>query len=255
MEEGNAFTYENFSSKDPRGYPSALTPDYIAWKTKVEVFVSSTFGKSSPILELFKKAEGIRVLGNGPAQFDKCQSIILGTLTAGIDTLTFEPPFEQSPPRAVNTALNAKVFVVHGHDELMKHQLEIFLSELDLEPIVLHRKADEGLTVIEKFEKHSDVGYAFILLTPDDIAYPKADEVKPDEARKKEQRARQNVIFEFGFFVAKLGRSRVCCLYKEGVTLPTDVSGIIYKKIVNAVEEAAFSILKDLKAVGYKVSL
>ena len=108
--------------------------------------------------------------------------------------------------------------------------------------------------MIEKFEKHSDVGYVFILLTPDDMSYAASEEAKLDADRNKEARARQNVIFEFGFFVAKLTRRRVCCLYKEGVTLPTDVSGVMYKEVHNAVEEVAFSILKDLKAVGYSVS-
>jgi predicted nucleotide-binding protein len=255
IEEGNDFTYENFSVKSLNGYPTALTTDYITWKTKVEVFISSTFGKSSPIFELFIKTEKIAFIGNGPDQFEKLQSTIIGALRVSIDTLNFEPLSEQPTSKDIDTTSNGKVFIVHGHDELMKNQLEIFLSELGLEPVVLHRKADEGLTVIEKFEKHSDVGYAFILLTPDDIGYPTSEESKADAARSKEQRARQNVIFEFGYFVAKLGRNRVCCLYKEGVMLPTDVSGIIYKKVLNAVEEAAFSILKDLKAVGYKVAV
>ena len=138
-----------------------------------------------------------------------------------------------------------KIFIVHGHDENLKNQLEIFISENGLEPIVLHRKADEGLTVIEKFEKHSEVGYAFILLTPDDIGY------SIEDVSKKEMRARQNVIWEFGYFVGKLGRNKVCCLYKEGVTLPTDVSGMLYKKIKKNVEEVGYAIFKELKIAGY----
>jgi len=147
-----------------------------------------------------------------------------------------------------------KVFVVHGHDEIAKTNLEVFLHEIGLEPVVLHRQADEGLTIIEKFEKHSDVGYAFILLTPDEIAYIKADESKDDNARHKEFRARPNVIFEFGYFVGKLGRSRVCCLYTGDVSLPSDVSGMIYKKFANGIEEVAYSIINDLKASGYAIA-
>jgi predicted nucleotide-binding protein len=149
---------------------------------------------------------------------------------------------------------NKKVFVVHGHDEIAKTNLEIFLREIGLEPVVLHRQADEGLTIIEKFEKHSDVGYAFILLTPDEIAYIKADESKEDSERKKESRSRPNVIFEFGYFVGKLGRSRVCCLYTGDVSLPSDVSGMIYKKFTNNIEEVGYSIIKDLKASGYEIA-
>lgn len=159
---------------------------------------------------------------------------------------------EEQPDRG--QAKTKKVFVVHGHDEIAKTNLEVFLHEIGLEPVVLHRQADEGLTIIEKFEKHSDVGYAFILLTPDEITYIKADQDKKDDERKKEFRARPNVIFEFGYFVGKLGRSRVCCLYTGDVSLPSDVSGMIYKKFTNSIEEVAYSIIKDLKASGYAIA-
>jgi predicted nucleotide-binding protein len=147
-----------------------------------------------------------------------------------------------------------KVFVVHGRDEVAKTNLEIFLREIGLEPVVLHRQADEGLTIIEKFEKHSDVGYAFILLTPDEVAYLVSEEGKPDAERRKEFRARPNVIFEFGYFVGKLGRSCVCCLYTGDVALPSDVSGMIYKKYHKGIEEVAYSITKDLRAAGYSIA-
>lgn len=147
-----------------------------------------------------------------------------------------------------------KVFVVHGHDEVAKTNLEVFLHEIGLEPIVLHRQADEGLTVIEKFEKHADVGYAFILLTPDEVAYLAKDESLDDAARKKEKRARPNVIFEFGYFVGRLGRSKVCCIYTGDVALPSDVNGLIYKRFEKSVEEVAYGIMKDLKASGYDVA-
>lgn len=151
-------------------------------------------------------------------------------------------------------AKSNKVFVVHGHDEISKTNLEVFLHEIGLEPVVLHRQADVGLTVIEKFEKHSDVGYAFILLTPDEVAYLAAEQAKPDQDRVREYRARPNVIFEFGYFVGKLGRSKVCCLYTGNVSLPSDVSGMIYKRFERSIEEVAYGIIKDLKASGYRVA-
>lgn len=147
-----------------------------------------------------------------------------------------------------------KVFVVHGHDDVAKTNLEVFLHEVGLEPVVLHRQADQGLTVIEKFEKHSEVGYAFILLTPDEAAYLAGDAQKPESERKIEWRARPNVIFEFGYFIGKLGRSRVCCLYTGNVSLPSDVNGMIYKRYEKSIEEVGYSIIKDLKAAGYGVS-
>jgi predicted nucleotide-binding protein len=158
-------------------------------------------------------------------------------------------------PETSSPALRTKrVFVVHGRDEVAKTSLEVFLHEIGLEPIVLHRQADEGMTIIEKFEKHSDVGYAFILLTPDEVAYLASDDGKPDGQKTKEFRARANVIFEFGYFVGKLGRSRVCCLYTGNVSLPSDVSGMIYKRYERSIEEVAYSVIKDLKASGYAVA-
>lgn len=153
---------------------------------------------------------------------------------------------QNNPEKENSTILNNKVFIVHGRDDLAKTSLEILLHEMGLETIVLHRQADEGQTIIEKFEKHSDVGYAFILLTPDEIAYLANEDSLSDDERQKEKRARPNVIFEFGYFVGKLTRQRVCCLYTGRVT----VSGLIYKEYHKHVKEVAWDIQKDLKAVG-----
>ena len=152
------------------------------------------------------------------------------------------------------TAQSKRVFVVHGRDELSKTSLEVLLHEIGLEPIVLHRQADEGQTIIEKFERHAEVGYAFILLTPDEVAYLAAEDALPDNKRRKERRARPNVIFEFGYFVGRLGRSRVCCIYTGDVSLPSDVHGMIYKKYKNSIDEVAYGIMKDLKASGYIIA-
>lgn len=252
LQKGRTFNFDNFAIFNSRNFPMSFTSDYAAWKVKTETFLNSTFGRSSPLFENFKEADKIHVLGNYEDKFNQQIASFLGILEAAIDTLEFEP---QKMTENTTTPTNNKVFIVHGHDERMKEQLEIFLREVGLESVVLHRQADEGQTVIEKFERHSDVGYAFILLTPDDIGYPVAEEAKSDEQRAKEKRARQNVIFEFGYFVAKLSRRRVCCLYKRGVALPTDISGIIYKEVTSTVESIGISILKDLRAVGYQVNL
>lgn len=161
----------------------------------------------------------------------------------------------QTSPQGLSQPLHSgersnKVFIVHGHDDAAKANLEALLRELGLEPIVLHRQADEGLTIIEKFEKHSDVSYAFILLTPDEIAYLRKEDSLPEAERKKELRARPNVIFEFGYFVGRLGRQHVCCLHTGDVTLPSDLHGLIYKRFSTSVEDAAWGIQKDLRAVG-----
>ena len=102
---------------------------------------------------------------------------------------------------------------------------------------------------IEKFEDHSDVSFAVILLTPDDIGALK------DEQEKSQPRARQNVILELGYFIGKLGRENVCVLYKEGVEVPSDVHGVGYvlydeggawrPNLANELEAAGFDIDKN----------
>jgi predicted nucleotide-binding protein len=150
---------------------------------------------------------------------------------------------------------NRKVFIVHGHDHALKSDLEVFCRSIGLEPVVLHREADEGLTVIEKFEQHADVQYAFVLLTPDDVGYTVSEAKKKEKDRKIEFRARQNVIFEFGYFAAKLGRSKVCCIYKEGVQLPSDLGGLIYKKVTDSIEEIGYAVIRELKTAGMDIEM
>ena len=133
--------------------------------------------------------------------------------------------YVNKPKTVVNFTTNQinvnKIFIVHGRDEGAKNAVENFLRCLDLDPIVLHRKANQGKTIIEKIEAHSDVGYAVVLLTPDDEGKLKGEE-------KLEDRARQNVIFELGYFIGKLGRKNVCGLCKEDFKLPSDYDGVVY---------------------------
>ena len=87
------------------------------------------------------------------------------------------------------------IFIVHGHDNEMKQTVARTLEKLDLEPIILHEQANEGRTIIEKFMDYSDVSFAVVLLSPDDLAYPKEQSYEDAKFR-----ARQNVILELGFF-------------------------------------------------------
>ncbi len=154
--------------------------------------------EDAPPLKLLVKGITVRTEGNGPDKFELQQSLLINalenTLTIAADDVFGE--LKKAKATAPVATLSNKVFIVHGHDT--QTELEVFLSGVGLDPIVLHREPDEGRTVIEKFEKHSDVGFAFILLTPDEIAYTVDQADVPEEARKTELRARPNVIFEFG---------------------------------------------------------
>ncbi len=213
LEDGETFTYENFATKGEYGYPDAYTPDFIAWRTRMTGAIHALFGAESAPTVSVVTASGVELIGYGPDKFKLAMSHLLGALKAGVAILEEDSFGELTGSSFAPGDLSKKIFVVHGRDGEAKNEAENLLREFGLEPVVLHRQPDEGQTIIEKFEKHSDVGYAIILLTPDEIAYLKQEDNMPDGERKKENRARPNVIFEFGYFVGKLGRSRVCCLY------------------------------------------
>jgi predicted nucleotide-binding protein len=144
-----------------------------------------------------------------------------------------------------------KVFVVYGHDEIARTQLEALLRRWDLEPVILDQKASGGQTIIEKLEEYStDVGYAVILATPDDIGHDK-EETSPIE----KFRVRQNVVLELGMFLAKLGRKKVAILLKEEENFekPSDIQGLIYIPFQKKVDEASVSLIRELSRQGYYI--
>lgn len=256
LEEGKMYNFNSACNLSEYGGANTLKEDYISWQLRTELALINFFGNSNTITNKYWEHKNHVIIGYGSKYFDRYHQCIISALRTATDTLTISPYLIlKKDKKEKNYSDNKDVFIVHGHDDTLKKEVEILVNELGLNPIVLHRKADKGQTVIEKFENNSNVGYAFVLLTPDDIAFLKSEKELPDEKRKYNYRARQNVIFEFGYFVGKLGRNRVCCLYKDGTEIPNDISGLLYKKVVNEVEEVAFSIIKDLKAVGYELNI
>jgi predicted nucleotide-binding protein len=153
------------------------------------------------------------------------------------------------PDVAAGTAapIGGKVFIVHGHDDARRLEVARFLQEgMGEWPVILHEPADKGRTIIEKFEDHaSEAGFAVILLTADDVGRGKsATDLNP--------RARQNVVFEFGFFVAKLGRSHVVALLEKGVERPSDIDGVLYKRFDGNWHT---ELAKEIRAAGIDFKL
>ncbi len=140
------------------------------------------------------------------------------------------------------------VFIVHGRDEGKKEAVARFLTALDLEPIILHEQPNRGRTVIEKFEAHADVSFAVVILTGDDSGGPS------DKSEPARPRGRQNVVFELGYFVGRLGRKKVCTLYEEGVEIPSDFSGIVYVPL-DASGAWRTLLARELKAAGFELDM
>jgi predicted nucleotide-binding protein len=134
-----------------------------------------------------------------------------------------------------------KVFVVHGHDEAAREAMARFLEKLELEAIILQEQPDQGFTIIEKFETYANqVSFAVVILTPDDLA---------SDGSVQATRARQNVIFELGYFVGKLGRGGACLLRKGTVEIPSDLYGVIYTDM-DAAGGWKIKLVQELKAAG-----
>ena len=142
------------------------------------------------------------------------------------------------------------VFIVHGHDNEAKTVVARTLELLGLEVRILHEQPDNGNTIIEKIEDATEnAAYAIVLYTECDVG--RAKEKNETENR---YRARQNVVFEHGFFMGCLGRERVCALVKGDVEKPSDLDGIVY----TSMDEAGawkMQICKNMKAVGIDVDV
>jgi hypothetical protein len=150
------------------------------------------------------------------------------------------------PPKPKNTK---KVFIVHGHDNALKTAVAHFLSRLGLEPVILHEQPNRGRTIIEKFIDHSDVGFAIVLLTPDDKGALAAE--PPDKLR---YRARQNVVLELGFFLGRLGRDRVAAIFDSSVEMPSDYTGVLFLPYDDA-GMWQYQLAKEIRAAGISVDL
>lgn len=161
----------------------------------------------------------------------------------------------------VPKAHKKEIFISHGKDLEPLGELKKMLIEVGLTPVILSEQPSRGKTVMEKLEAYSDVGFVFVILTPDDLGgfvELGSKWSRPKRLRRflktAHNRPRQNVILEFGFFVGKLGRDRVACLLKKPVEQPSDMQGIVYLSFKESLMEIKPDILKELKAAGYEVA-
>ncbi|ENM5768252.1 nucleotide-binding protein [Vibrio mimicus] len=145
-----------------------------------------------------------------------------------------------------NSGDSNKVFIVHGHDNEAKLDMARFIEKAGLEAIVLHEQVSAGNTIIEKIEANNDVGFAVVLYTPCDVG------ARNSQDMELLPRARQNVVFEHGYFIGHLGRNRVSAFVKSDIEKPNDISGVVYTELDHA-GAWKVTLLKELKAAGYQV--
>lgn len=164
----------------------------------------------------------------------------------------FPPIADETPsskPLVPNVKDNKKIFIVHGHDNEAKQELARVLEKSGFEAIILHEQPTAGKTIIEKIERFTDVSYAIVLYTECDMG---RDKTKPVD--QEQFRARQNVVFEHGYLISKLGRDHVCALVKGDVETPGDISGVIY---IPMDENGAWKmqVAIDMQDVGLSVDM
>lgn len=178
----------------------------------------------------------------------------LESLSQRLELIPLAPSALPTEPGAFNLRNEPKaqqdrsrVFIVHGHNEAVQQSVARCIERLGFEAVILNEQANGGQTIIEKLEANANVGFAVVLLTGDDVGRAARDV----ELRT---RARQNVVLELGYFLAKLGRSNVCALHEAGVEIPSDIMGVVYIPLDSG-EGWKYRMAKELQAAGYAVDL
>lgn len=156
--------------------------------------------------------------------------------------LLISPRIKQENP----TISANEIFVVHGHDDGLKNEVARFLEKMTFNPMILHEQASSGDTIIEKIERYSNVGFGIVLYTPCDIGNVSSS---PETLNA---RARQNVVFEHGYLIGKLGRKNVVALVKGDIEKPNDISGVVYINYTMG-DGWKTDIAKELNAAGYHI--
>lgn len=229
--------------------------DFASWKLLTKNFLEKAFGADSSNVLSATRAGNVSTcpMNAGETWWEnahvECLKAQMSRMRSLIDLLNTEIELQGDIQESFTQApwSSHKIFLVHGHDEAALHETARFLEKLEQEVIVLREQPNKGRTIIEKFEDYADVGFAVVLLTADDVGSCK-------DATEQKLRARQNVVFEMGYFIGRLGRDRVCALYSPGVEIPSDYSGVLYQEL-DSRGSWRLELAKELKAAGYDIDM
>jgi predicted nucleotide-binding protein len=197
------------------------------------------------------RASGIRNVSESRlAALVGAEEDILGKTHAELELLAAQQSKGQAQvsfsSESDNSPKSNKVFITHGHDHAVRDAIQAYLFGLGLVPVVLEDAANVGQTIIEKLEKNADVSYAVVILSPDDVGRSK----NPADA-PLQPRARQNVVFELGYLMAKLGRRSVAVLLPDpALERPTNIEGIVWIQYDSG-GGWKYRLQVELKAVGF----
>jgi predicted nucleotide-binding protein len=173
------------------------------------------------------------------------------TMSAALAYLAEQSEYASTTPLAM-AATSAPVvkskptsmFLVHGHDAALREAVARFVEQLGIKVLILGEQANQGKTIIEKFEANSGgVGYAICLFSPDDVGGKKGEQLK--------DRARQNVVLETGYFIGKLGRDKVCKIVRGDLDPPSDLHGVVHINFDTSPWQLELG--KELDAAGFDI--
>lgn len=225
---------------------SSSDSEFRAWKTDVQLCLSGLYGEKSIQLKNFNSRPFAPVIFVGNTDWHKPYVQDLETTKKEFERYIGD--FEDENENAYvmgRRIINNKVFIVHGHDGELKEKVARRLEQQGIEAIILSEQANCGKTIIEKLESYSDVHAAIVLFTSDDLGATK------EEKGNEKYRARQNVVFEAGYFMGYLGRKNIIMIADKNVEIPGDLSGMVY----TTKDNWEFEMLKELNAVGMKIDM
>jgi predicted nucleotide-binding protein len=212
-------------------------------KNVIERWDSSKSVEGKSAGELF--FSNLESVGKGASERRRGQQQMVTLLHQANHDLELRAASMKTTNASVPSIVSRKIFVVHGHDEGARDTIARFVEHLGFEPIILHEQASRGRTVIEKVEDHSDVGFAIVILTPDDEGCKKGGKTQP--------RARQNVVLELGYFLGRLGRTHVCALKRgDDLEIPSDFEGVVYVTFDNS-DGWKQALGRELQAAGFTI--
>ena len=222
-----------------------IDDSFIKWKKRADRLIGKNYGSNSIEFKQFNEIQYDAKIFN---KYDTRTSFVT-QCRVGLEKakeLLAEFLEEWEDDSMQNKYFNNKqAFIVHGHDEQLKIQVARLLEQQNIDAIILHEQPNAGKTIIEKIEHYSDVGAAVILFTPDDSG-------KANNQTDYMPRARQNVVFEAGYFMGYLGRDKIIPVVTDSsIELPSDLQGVVY----TSSDMWQFKIVQELKAIGFDVDM
>jgi predicted nucleotide-binding protein len=230
-------------------YDDIIKNEYMKWNEKSLRYLSRIFGENSE--QSYKFVDIQFECNNNYGDCTHLETFICAKkamkslLEVFIEEIQELDEVEQVLNKENNLKIDkSKVFVVHGHDSGLMNEIARFIEKLDFEPIILDEQVSNGMSILDKIEKYSNVGFAIVLYTECDIG--------GKDKETLQSRARQNVVFEHGYLNARIGRENVVVLIKGDVEKPNDISGLVY---IKTSDNWKIKLSREMQESGYNIDM